>query len=115
MPSVGTTTLGIRRLSVVGESFYQDNIRKFKRRKNLIATLTPDRRNKHDKNAVRVTIRRTIRSLQVGHLSREDAKKWQPVIIAANKAGDVVELPARLTGGTKAAPTFGVVLGESYG
>lgn len=114
MPSVSTTTLGIRDQEIVGEASYQKNIRKIRRLNPLMVELQPERRNKHDKNAVRVVVRKGWRYLVVGYLSRSAAQRWQPRIIAANKAGQTVELPARLFGGTKQKPNYGIWIGEDH-
>lgn len=115
MPGVTTTTLGIRVMEPVGEASYQSNLRKLKRVTPLTAELQPEPRNKHDKNAVRVVVRKGWRTLLVGYLPRGLAKKYQPQIIAANKAGQTVELPARLYGGTRDKPHLGIWLGEDFG
>lgn len=68
-------------LSVVGESFYRHNFeRLFKpdasgrdREARATATLKLDDRNLHDDKAVAVF----IDGLQVGHLSREDARRFR--------------------------------------
>lgn len=112
---MATTTLGIDRLEVVGESNYQKNIKKVRRNAPLLLELHAEPKNPHDKNAVKVVARHSFgRVLLVGYLSRSDAKKYQPKVIAARKAGQIVQLPARVFGGTKQQPSLGVWMGEDY-
>ncbi len=71
-------------LEVVGESFYADHLEGLAEAglagagPTLVAWLSPEPDNPHDSNAVAVK----INGGQVGHLSRDNAKKWQPALIA---------------------------------
>ena len=67
-------------LQVVGESFYQDNLRLLAgshgdRSANLKVTalIKPEDNNPHDDKAVSIW----IKGLQVGHLSRDDARSFR--------------------------------------
>lgn len=106
------TTLGIRRMGIVGESHYQRAIRKARRQYPLWALLMPEHDNRYDKNAVRVDLHVAGRWLPVGHLSKENARKWRPEIL---KSQVWVMLPAAIFGGTRDQPSYGVWIGEEYG
>jgi hypothetical protein len=66
-------------LDVVGESFYRDNLKSLFKREapgdevECSATLKLDNGNPHDDQAVAVH----IRGLQVGHLSRANARRYR--------------------------------------
>lgn len=106
--------------NVVGESFYQSALKVIvaateHKQKDYEAiptraVLVPENDNPHDANAVRVD----ISGLQVGHLSRKDAKRYRT---ALNKEGHglvAAECKAAITGGFKMdngkQAHFGVVI-----
>jgi len=107
-------------LDVVGESFYQESLR------NLVgptaervhvaaeATLVPETDNQHDPNAVAVW----IAGHQVGHLSREDAARFRPGLLALQRrTGSAIALPGVIAGGD-GRPLLGVFLNydaEAFG
>lgn len=77
-------------MEVVGESHYQDDLREaFRRaedsgdprRRRIITILHPEPHNPHDPNAVGVY----ALNGQVGHLSRQEATRWQQEIADAWK------------------------------
>lgn len=90
-------------LEVVGESFYQDNLRRIGGRStedgvtsvDHIAALVPDPKNKYDENAIAIG----INGLKVGHLSRADAIAFQPLVRWAKSRDHFIAGHARLTGG----------------
>ena len=86
MPFVGSGKFPIK---VVGESFYEDNLRYLcgraedhMRQLAKTAVLTLEGDNPYDRNAIRVE----IDGLQVGHLSREDAARFRRLSGARNGA-----------------------------
>lgn len=97
-------------VDVVGESAYQQQIRKVRdavaqhQGDNpwFLVRFTVDPSNPHDKNAVKVT----AWGKTVGYLPKAAAKKAQPRL--AKTGGEQVGV-ARLMGGTKDKPSFGVL------
>lgn len=78
---------------VVGESHYQDALRKLRgdeRRKYTTARLVCESNNPFDDQAVRVE----IGGKTVGHLSREDARSHRVLLRKARQGGAIIELPA---------------------
>jgi hypothetical protein len=81
-----TISEGREELLVVGESFYQDALWRLvgggshydEIRVDLMAMLVADEDNQYDANAVSVW----VNGLKVGHLSRGDAKRLRPGLIA---------------------------------
>jgi hypothetical protein len=77
---------GYEDLEVVGESFHQDNLwrlvgggpRKEHVRQDINAVLVAEEDNPYDPNAIAVW----IDGLKVGHLSREDARRYRPGLLA---------------------------------
>jgi hypothetical protein len=73
---------GYEDLEVVGESHYQDNLRRLtgypppdqRVRQEIHAVLVAEDDNPHDPDAAAVW----IDGLQAGHLSREDARRYRP-------------------------------------
>ena len=101
---------GRARLDVVGESHYQGTLERIAggrtidgaRNRDHIAALIPDPANAYDRNAVRVVVVPTQRGQawgHVGHLSREDAVAYRPLIDAAASVAHVVGCRASLSGG----------------
>lgn len=96
-------------LEVVGESYYQDNIgalvKEFGRA--IIAVLTHEPHNEYDSNAIAVM----VGGLKVGHLGRDDARRYVPGLKALEKAeGQPIALRGRVLGGDDDRPSFGVWL-----
>lgn len=95
---------GYENLEVVGESHYQDNLwhlvgsdadRSERVRVKIAAVLAAEPNNPHDANAVAVW----IDGLKVGHLSREDARLYQPGLLALQEEyGKPVALAGVLVG-----------------
>jgi hypothetical protein len=95
---------GYEDLEVVGESFYQDNLwrlvgggpREEHVRQDINAVLVAEDGNPYDPNAVAVW----IDGLKVGHLSREDARRYRPGLLALQQAqGSPIALAGVITGG----------------
>lgn len=87
---------------VVGESFYQDNLRTLAGHhgddfieKQCLAILTPDNANKHDNKAVAVH----IDGLQVGHLSSDDARSFRRRLGHKKLTGQSTSADAVIRGG----------------
>jgi len=94
---MGTYTLGI-----VGESHYQDAIRRCRQGDRVILKREPE--NPHDENAVAVL---RENGEQIGYLSRDHAE-W--VADVMDKGKEVKAKIALLTGGKRDKPTRGVVI-----
>lgn len=108
MPSIGLIEFELwskgdwPRVEVVGESFYADALRSlFPRqlddsgRELLVrAALVPDPTNQYDRNAVKIM----IDGKQVGHLPKEDAARYQPVLAALVQRGFLPVTNARVWG-----------------
>jgi hypothetical protein len=97
-------------VDVVGESHYQGTLDAIAggkttdgvRQPEHLAALIPQPTNPHDPNAVRVVIVPTKSGQSwghVGHLTREDAVAYRPMIDAVAAASQVVGCRASLTGG----------------
>ena len=92
-------------LEVVGESHYQDNLWRLvggrsspdeRARVDIHAVLVAETDNPYDPNAVSVW----IRGLKVGYLSRDDAQRYQPGLLALQKKhGQPIALPGVIAGG----------------
>ena len=92
-------------LEVVGESRYQENLwRLAGGRRNpeervrlpVCAVLVPETDNPYDSNAVSVW----VDGLKVGHLSRDDARRYRPGLLALQRErGMPVALPGVIVGG----------------
>ncbi len=93
---------------VVGESYYQPAIKKIAEQQAakytnnpeakiepLTAYLIPDDYNQYDDKAIRVD----INGMQVGHLSREDARSFRRRLGAKKLTGQVTTCGALVTGG----------------
>lgn len=94
---------GREALDVVGESQYQDNLRRLAGgaersvsvRVKVKAILAPEPENPYDRNAVGVW----VDGLRVGHLSREDAARYRPGLLALQeKHGRPVALSGVVVG-----------------
>ena len=96
---------GHETLEVVGESRYQDNLWRLvdgqtdpaeRVRVEIIAVLVTEPDNPYDANAVGVW----IDGLKVGHLSRNDARLYQPGLLALEeKHGTPIALSGVIAGG----------------
>jgi hypothetical protein len=95
---------GAEDLDVVGESYYQDNLwrlvdswpRQERVRKEILAVLAAEDNNPHDPEAISVW----IRTLKVGHLSRENAHRYRPGLLAQQQAhGQPIALSGVIVGG----------------
>lgn len=96
---------GRETLEVVGESRYQDNLWRLVRgradlaervRVEIVAVLVAELENPYDANAVGVW----IDGLKVGHLSRSDARLYQPGLMALHeKHGTPIALSGVIAGG----------------
>lgn len=92
-------------LDVVGEAFYQDALWRVaggrqsnhqRVRVDIIAMLRAEPENPYDVNAVEVS----IRAARVGHLSRENARLYQPGLIAfQQRVGKPIVLRGVIVGG----------------
>jgi hypothetical protein len=91
-------------LQVVGESFYQSNLwelagaspGKERVREDICAVLVAEDDNPYDPNAVAVW----INGLKVGHLSRENAQRYRPGLLALQEArGTPIALAGVIAGG----------------
>ncbi len=94
-------------LEIVGESAYQEHIRRVSDRARggeFEILLRPEPRNPYDRNAVAVL----ADGKPVGYLPRKMAVVWQPPILAANANGLAVTGVARAFGGHDGAPNLGV-------
>lgn len=101
-PSFHWTDGGNFDFEVVGESFYQDNLRAIAGQhgdnfvdKGCVAILTPDDANKHDNKAVAVY----INGLQVGHLSSDDARSFRRRLSSKKLTGQSTSTDAVIRGG----------------
>lgn len=98
--------------AVVGESYYQAALRRAvggKSSENGIpvqACLQRDPRNKYDKNAVRVS----VDGETAGYVSRDLAPHLQPRLEAIESRGMVATCDARVLGGSRSKPSYGIVL-----
>jgi hypothetical protein len=87
---------------VVGESFYEAEIRSLfplrigegDRELFLRAALLPDPKNQYDRNAVKVL----VNGQHVGHLPKDDAVKYQPVLDALVQQGFLPVTECRIWG-----------------
>ena len=98
-----------QKLNIVGESFYQDAIARFKDGPSY-GCLVPDQNNPYDKNAVALYLIDTELMIhRVGHLPRETAARVSHLI--ANLLGSnnqIIPVQVRVAGGTKEKNLMGV-------
>jgi hypothetical protein len=115
-----TTLPGNESLEVVGESFYQDNLRRltgnrppeeYVRGQEIQAVLVAEHNNPHDPNSVAVWIKDPQAGyLQVGHLSREDARRYRPGLLAQQQErGRPIALAGVIVGAGKRADGPGML------
>ena len=104
---------GFDPLEVVGESFYQETLRALagptgeRVRVPIQATLVAEANNKYDANAISVW----INDRQVGHLSREDARRLRAGLLALQRQhGAAIALEGVIVGGGDGRPSYGVFL-----
>lgn len=109
-----TTLEGREELLVVGESFYQDSLWELagrgshgdRVRVDVTAVLVADTDNPYDTNAVSVWANR----LKVGHLSRNDAKRLRPGLIALQQRhGTQISVRGAIFGGGQRADGPGML------
>lgn len=104
-------------VDVVGESYYEDAFLRLTGgrcsdgfRAPCTARLVPEPDNQYDAMAVAVH----IRDLKIGHLSREDARSYRPLVDDALRQFGVATVAATITGGWDRGDgdtgSFGVVL-----
>jgi hypothetical protein len=92
-------------LEVVGEASYQDNLRRIvggtsspndRVRMEVYAVLVAETDNPYDANAISVW----VKGLKVGYLSREDARRYRPGLLALEqKHGQPIALAGAIVGG----------------
>lgn len=101
--------------AVVGESYYQNALRATRAtckrgpegRLTFTAILVAEPDNPYDRNAIAVHSSRG----KLGHLSRENARAYRPVMEEVKRLGfDGAACEAYLTGGQRGKPSLGVVL-----
>jgi len=106
-------------MRVVGESHYQSALSQMRRRcvpgaegrPSFPVTLVLEPDNPYDDHAVAVM----SAAGQVGHLPRDDARRYGPTLLALQRTGyDGASCHALLNGGTRARPNFGVTLCVAY-
>jgi hypothetical protein len=104
-PPAPTEMDGVGYLEVVGESHYQDALRLIADKHGRIcsARLVPEPDNAFDHNAVMVE----IDGHTVGYLSRAEARRYQRRLLPL---ASPIQVPAKLIGGTRGKPSFGVLL-----
>jgi HIRAN domain len=110
---------GNESLEVVGESFYQDNLRHLTGypppekyvEKEIHAVLVAQENNPYDPNAIAVWIKDPQAGyLQVGHLSREDARRYRPGLLAQQQErGRPIALAGVIVGGGKGIDRAGML------
>jgi hypothetical protein len=104
-------------LDVVGESFYQSNLAEINNEFGddwLSGFLMPEPLNPHDTNAVSVLIIGSdedgdVSAVQVGYLSKDQAKKTHAKISKHLENGLVIPVLLKLTGGETGKENFGVM------
>lgn len=101
-------------LEVVGESHYQDALRRLVGPTNAYvrlaveAVLLAETDNQYDPNAISVW----ISGLHVGYLGRDEAEVLRPGLVdLERRAGSAVALPGVIAGGGDGRPSYGVFLG----
>ena len=111
--SANATFGGSDSLEVVGESFYEEALKKIVGPTNeylrmaVSATLKPEVDNRYDPNAISVW----ISGLKVGHLSRADAARFRPGLLGLQRqVGGAIALPGVIVGGGVDRPSYGVFL-----
>ena len=87
---------------VVGESFYQDNLRKFAgvhgdepANEEVDAYIVPDNDNEYDDKAVAIY----VNGHKVAHMSRTDARKFRRRLSSKKLGGATTQCKAIITGG----------------
>ena len=98
-------------LGIVGESFHQDELvplRISQRGQPFAVRLVPEPENPYDENAVAIQVVKS--GVSIGHLSREEAARFQPHLLRLAAAGLAVTCRGRTVGGDPERPTIGVWL-----
>jgi hypothetical protein len=96
-------------LEVVGESNYQDALRRAVREvgRKVVAVLAPEPTNPYDSNAVSIW----VGGHRVGYLGRDEAEVFQPAVERMmRKEGQPIALPGRIVGGEGGKPSLGIWL-----
>ena len=111
--------VGYEPLEVVGESFYQDHLRAITGYRppeehvdeEIRAILVAEDHNPYDPNAIAVWIKDPQAGyLQVGHLSREDARRYRPGLLAQQQErGRPIALAGVIVGGAKGIDRAGML------
>ena len=98
-----------QKLNIVGESFYQDALSRFKTGVSY-GFLVPDQNNAYDKNAVALyLIDKELMIHRVGHLPKEVAARVsQPIANLLGSNNQIIPVQARVAGGSEDKPTLGV-------
>ena len=92
-------------LGAVGESQYQPALWRVASANRVCwATLLPEPDNPFDGNAVAVLVENET----VGYLTRADARRYRRRLLALSEP---MQVPAKVIGGTRDKPFFGVLLG----
>lgn len=110
-PSSLDLSSGYFDLGIVGESFHQDELmplRISQRGRPFEVRLVPEPENPYDANAVAIQVAKS--GALIGHLSREEAARYQPHLLRLAAAGLVVTCKGRTGGGDPERPTIGVWL-----
>ena len=103
-----TDCSGTASLEVVGESHYQDALRLVLNDSGpeVHALLVPEPENPYDANAVAVW----ANGHKVGHLGREDAEVFQPIVQNLMDELGPIAVGGRVVGGSKDKPSLGIWL-----
>lgn len=98
-------------VEVVGEEFYQDELRYLLQRagaeRTVVVSVRPEPTNKFDRNAVVVI---SPRSRTIGYLPKESMWIVQPALTAFLRTARVARCQGRLVGGTVDKPSIGIWL-----
>lgn len=104
---------------VVGESRYQDGIRRVLREydadldpSHFSVMLIPEPLNPVNRNAVRVDLFYNEAVEKCGYLPRERAYQWHGLLLRNADQGFVTVMTAKVFGGTPQKPLYGVWLGQ---
>jgi hypothetical protein len=90
---------------VVGESFYQDALRALPEEPTVRLTAEPD--NPHDANAVAI---QSLDCATLGYMPREEAARYQQLILQLAEGGLAAVCQATVIGGTAEKPSRGIIL-----
>jgi len=105
------------KMEVVGESHYIDGIRRISDAMRAagadtaLGVFVAEPGNPHDNHAVRIDLLWGGMVETCGHLSREQAYRFQPDVKTLAEKGGLATMRAEIWGGTPGKPHFGVWLG----